>query len=129
MDANATLLPNIVIVCILFAIGVAVCMSTSGVRKSNENWEILGASALPLIHMGFMADLELLDTTSCGISQLFFSISFHISKVTAHFEFSCKNCSFLVLIMQFTLFMACMVISPYLISGTCKPQPEVLRLD
>ncbi|KAL2929507.1 hypothetical protein RDABS01_034918 [Bienertia sinuspersici] len=86
MDANATLLPNIVIVCILFAIGVAVCMSTSGVRKSNENWEILGASALPLIHMGFMADLELLDTTSCGISQLAFCTRYACAAVWLNYN-------------------------------------------
>ncbi|KAJ8444621.1 hypothetical protein Cgig2_023684 [Carnegiea gigantea] len=34
-------------------------------RKLTESWEMVGASALPWIHLGFVADLELLDSTPC----------------------------------------------------------------
>ncbi|CAO2841285.1 unnamed protein product [Amaranthus hypochondriacus] len=80
-------------------------MLTSGVRKSSENWDILGASALPFV--------TLLGLTSfCLFTWALWPIW-----------------SFLTLPLVFTLFMACMVISPYLVIGTVKQQPEVLRLD
>ncbi|KAJ0524589.1 putative transmembrane protein [Helianthus annuus] len=77
-----------------------------GFRKSSERWELSSTDALPYI-------------TSIGL------VSF------------CLFCyalwpiwSFLTLPLVFTLFMACMVILPYMVLGTFKQQPsDMFRID
>lgn len=74
-------------------------------RKLSESWEMVGASALPWVTLlGFIS--------FCLFTWALWPIW-----------------SFLTLPLVFTLFMACTVISPYLITGTIKPEPDVLRLD
>ncbi|KAL8149716.1 uncharacterized protein LOC141708893 [Apium graveolens] len=76
-----------------------------GFRKSNEKWEISSTAALPFI-------------------TLLGAISF------------CLFCfalwpiwSFLTLPLVFSLFMAGMVILPYFLLGTFRPQADTLRID
>ncbi|KAK6941634.1 Transmembrane protein 128 [Dillenia turbinata] len=74
-------------------------------RKSSEKWELSSPSSLPIV-------------TVLGI------ISFSL------FCFALWPIwSILTLPLLFTLFMACMVISPYLVNGPLKPQSSVLRTD
>ncbi|XP_059637989.1 uncharacterized protein LOC132279935 isoform X2 [Cornus florida] len=80
-------------------------MSAWGVRKSSEMWEISSASALPFI-------------TILGLIS-FCLFSFALWPIW----------SFLTLPLVFTLFMACMVILPYLMHGTFRRQTDVLRMD
>lgn len=75
------------------------------VRKSSENWEVSSATALPII-------------TLLGLLS-FCLFSFALWPIW----------SFLTLPLVFTLFMACMVILPYLVLGTFKPQTDLLRSD
>ncbi|KAA8523031.1 hypothetical protein F0562_009454 [Nyssa sinensis] len=76
-----------------------------GIRKSSEKWEISSTSALP-----FIAVLGLMS---------FCLFSFALWPIW----------SFLTLPLVFTLFMACVVILPYLMLGTFKPQTDLLRTD
>ncbi|KAH9617087.1 hypothetical protein KSS87_021131 [Heliosperma pusillum] len=80
-------------------------MSRWGVRKTNENWEMLSASALPMVTLLGLASF-------CLFTWALWPIW-----------------SFLTLPLVFTLFMAGMVVSPYLISGTFKPPSDEFRLD
>ncbi|GAB2300355.1 hypothetical protein Dimus_034394 [Dionaea muscipula] len=68
------------------------CISTSGVRKYNEKWDAIGDSALPFVSLGLIS---------------FCLFTFALWPIW----------SFLTLPLVFTLFMASMVISPYLIAG------------
>uniref|UniRef100_A0A5B6YYQ7 Transmembrane protein 128 n=1 Tax=Davidia involucrata TaxID=16924 RepID=A0A5B6YYQ7_DAVIN len=82
-----------------------ISMLAWGIRKSSEKWEISSTSALPfIIVLGLMS---------------FCLFSFALWPIW----------SFLTLPLVFTLFMACMVILPYLMIGTFKPQTDVLRTD
>lgn len=76
-----------------------------GVRKSSEKWEISSTAALPFI-------------TVLGLIS-FCLFCFALWPIW----------SFLTLPLVFTLFMACMVILPYLLLGTFKPQADMLRID
>lgn len=79
-------------------------LSTWGVKKYNEKWEVLGDYALQFVTLGFM--------TFCLLTLALWPIW-----------------KFLTLPLVFTLFMACMVLSPYLVNGSFKSQTEVLRDD
>ncbi|KAL3839846.1 hypothetical protein ACJIZ3_024437 [Penstemon smallii] len=76
-----------------------------GIRKSTENWEISSTSALPFF-------------TVLGIIS-FCLFCFALWPIW----------SFLTLPLMFTLFMASMVIIPYLVLGMLKPQTELFRTD
>ncbi|CAA3007828.1 transmembrane 128 [Olea europaea subsp. europaea] len=76
-----------------------------GVRKSSEKWEISSTAALPFI-------------TFLGLLS-FCLFSFALWPIW----------SFLTLPLVFTLFMAYMVIVPYLVLGTFKPRTDLLRTD
>lgn len=76
-----------------------------GFRKSSEKWEISNTAALPFV-------------TILGLIS-FCLFSFALWPIW----------SFLTLPLMFTLFMACMVILPYLVLGTCSQQADVLRTD
>ncbi|GAA0149093.1 hypothetical protein Leryth_012533 [Lithospermum erythrorhizon] len=76
-----------------------------GFKKYSEKWEVSSTAALPYITM-----LGLLS---------FCLFCFALWPIW----------SFLTLPLVFTLFMACMVVVPYLVFGTFKTQPELLRTD
>lgn len=76
-----------------------------GFWKSIEKWEISSVAALPVI-------------TVLGLIS-FCLFSFALWPIW----------SFLTLPLVFTLFMAGMVILPYLVLGTFKTQPDLLRTD
>ncbi|XP_071729515.1 uncharacterized protein [Rutidosis leptorrhynchoides] len=77
-----------------------------GVRKSSERWEISSTDALPFVTMlGFIS---------------FSLFCFALWPIW----------SFLTLPLVFTLFMACMVILPYMVLGTFKQQAsDMFRID
>lgn len=76
------------------------------VNKFGEKWEVLSPSLLPFV------------TLLAIISFCLFSFALW------------PIWSFLTLPLLFTLFMSCMVISPYLMIGTLRPQSEDdLRID
>lgn len=79
-------------------------MSTSGVKKYYEKWEVIGDSALPFVTLGLIS---------------FCLFTFALWPIW----------SFLTLPLVFTLFMACMVVSPYLIIGKFNQPTDVLRTD
>ncbi|XP_052181148.1 uncharacterized protein LOC127794243 [Diospyros lotus] len=74
-------------------------------RKSNEKWDLSSESALPVV-------------TLIGIVS-FCLFSFALWPIW----------SFLTLPLVFTLFMAGMVLVPYLLIGALRPQTNVLRID
>ncbi|XP_016548242.1 uncharacterized protein LOC107848083 isoform X2 [Capsicum annuum] len=76
-----------------------------GVRKSYEMWEISSTAALPFI-------------TMLGILS-FLLFCYALWPIW----------SLLTLPLVFTLFMACMVIMPYLVLGRFKAQTDLLRTD
>lgn len=76
-----------------------------GFRKPNEKWEASGSSVLPFL-------------TLLGLVS-FCLLSFALWPIW----------SFLTLPLVFTLFMACMVVSPYLMIGNLRSQNDVLRTD
>ncbi|XP_031099127.1 transmembrane protein 128 [Ipomoea triloba] len=76
-----------------------------GIRKSSEKWEISSAAALPFVTVNGLVSF-------CLFVYALWPIW-----------------SFLTLPLVFTLFMACMVIFPYLVLGTFKPQADMLRTD
>lgn len=80
-------------------------MLSWGVNKFGEKWEALSPSALPVI-------------TLLGIIS-FCLFSFALWPIW----------SFLTVPLLFTLFMACIVMSPYVTIGTFRPENDVLRLD
>lgn len=80
-------------------------MFASGVKKFCEKWELSSPSALPFL-------------TLLGLVS-FCLFSFALWPIW----------SFLTLPLLFTLFMACIVASPYVMTGTLRPQTEVLRTD
>lgn len=80
------------------------CISTWGVRKYNEKWDVVGDSALRFVSLGL-------------ISFTLFTIALW------------PIWSFLTVPLVFTLLMASMVVSPYLIIGPFRPQVAVLRTD
>ncbi|CAK9147134.1 unnamed protein product [Ilex paraguariensis] len=75
------------------------------VRKTSEKWEFSNTAALPFI-------------TVLGLIS-FSLFSFALWPIWG----------FLSLPLVFTLFMACMVILPYLVLGTLKQQTDLLRTD
>ncbi|GMH18953.1 hypothetical protein Nepgr_020794 [Nepenthes gracilis] len=79
-------------------------ISTWGIRKYNERWDLIGDSALPFVTIGFIS--------FCLLTLALWPIW-----------------SFLTLPLVFTLFMACTVISPYFVGGTFKPPAGVFRTD
>ncbi|KAK9269265.1 hypothetical protein L1049_001035 [Liquidambar formosana] len=76
-----------------------------GVKKFGEKWEVLSPSALPFV-------------TLLGLVS-FCLFSFALWPIW----------SFLTLPLLFTLFMAFMVVTPYTMIGTFRPQTDVLRTD
>ncbi|GAB4832877.1 hypothetical protein Ancab_006894 [Ancistrocladus abbreviatus] len=78
--------------------------SSSGVGKYSEKLDIIGDSALPLVTLGL-------------ISFCLFTLALW------------PIWSFLTLPLVFTLFMVCMVVSPYLITRKFKPQAGEPRTD
>ncbi|KAM0003891.1 putative transmembrane protein [Helianthus debilis subsp. tardiflorus] len=77
-----------------------------GVRKSSERWELSSTDALPYV-------------TIVGLVSFCF-FCFALWPIW----------SFLTLPLVFTLFMACMVILPYMVLGTFKQQPsDMFRID
>ncbi|KAI3827338.1 hypothetical protein L1987_01411 [Smallanthus sonchifolius] len=77
-----------------------------GIRKSSERWELSSTDALPFV-------------TSVGFVS-FCLFCFALWPIW----------SFLTLPLVFTLFMACMVILPYMVLGTFKQQPsDMFRID
>ncbi|GAB2216049.1 hypothetical protein Droror1_Dr00023816 [Drosera rotundifolia] len=80
------------------------CISTWGVRKYNEKWDVVGDSALRFVSLGL-------------ISFTLFTIALW------------PIWSFLTVPLVFTLLMASMVVLPYLIIGPFRPQVAVLRTD
>ncbi|GMH04506.1 hypothetical protein Nepgr_006346 [Nepenthes gracilis] len=72
-------------------------MSAWGVRKYNEKLDVTGDSALAIVTLGLIS--------FCMFTLALWPIW-----------------SFLTLPLVFTLLMACMVVSPYLVIGTFKPQ-------
>ncbi|KAF5812725.1 putative transmembrane protein [Helianthus annuus] len=77
-----------------------------GVRKSSERWELSSTDALPYV-------------TVVGLVSFCF-FCFALWPIW----------SFLTLPLVFTLFMACMVILPYMVLGTFKQQPsDMFRID
>ncbi|XP_016474606.2 uncharacterized protein LOC107796365 [Nicotiana tabacum] len=80
-------------------------MLALGIRKSYEKWEISSTAALPFI-------------TVLGLLS-FLLFCYALWPIW----------SLLTLPLVFTLFMACMVILPYLVLGTFKPQTDLLRTD
>ncbi|XP_010250047.1 PREDICTED: transmembrane protein 128-like [Nelumbo nucifera] len=93
--------------CIFLNFGVFVYASLSawGIKKSEDKWEVMTPAAAP-----FVAIL--------GLSS-FCLLSFALWPIW----------SFLTLPLLFTLYMACVVISPYLTIGGFKQQTCVLRTD
>lgn len=79
-------------------------ISTWAVKKYSEKWEMIGDSALPFVSLGLIS---------------FCLLTFALWPIF----------SFLTLPLVFTLFMAGMVVSPYMIIGTVKSQSSVLRAD
>lgn len=80
-------------------------MSAWGVRRFDEKWELESITALPFV------------TLLGGISFCFFCFALW------------PIWSFLTLPLLFTLFMAGMVICPYIIIGIFRQQHDVLRTD
>ncbi|CAN6681176.1 unnamed protein product [Malus baccata var. baccata] len=80
-------------------------MSAWSVRRFDEKWELASISALPFV------------TLLGGISFCFFCFALW------------PIWSFLTLPLLFTLFMAGMVICPYIIIGIFRQQHDVLRTD
>ncbi|XP_057967201.1 uncharacterized protein LOC131157232 [Malania oleifera] len=76
-----------------------------GVRKFDEKWEVSSTSMLPYIML-------------LGVIS-FCLFAFALWPIW----------SFLTLPLLFTLLMACLVIFPYVMIGTSKPQADVLRID
>ncbi|KAF5482148.1 hypothetical protein F2P56_002739 [Juglans regia] len=80
-------------------------MSAWSVRRLDEKWELNSVSALPFV-------------TILGLVS-FCLFSFALWPIW----------SFLTLPLLFTLFMACMVIFPYISTGTFQPQYDMFRTD